>query len=289
MINLHLSWRANRRKLKRWMLTNKRNAEWFHSRYSRLCQNSLMTPRLLPLLAFVSIAGLSCHADSLPDPATKKLVPPIAFVQARIYTRLDLANFTLTGTVRCDRTHKSYPILLRTKGHTMVYEFQDQPLQLRVQLNPGVFTLERRTSSTGKWTAVPGSESDKTILDTDITYGDLSIDFVNWDNIDPLGTDSIKTLDAYVFEAKPGPTDHSAFAAVRFWVSKQYWAFLRIDGLNAKEQTVKRVEVQDVLTIADKYTVFKEMKISNMAPDKNDIAKSTTYIDISDGKEGSGL
>ncbi len=33
-----------------------------------------------------------------------------------------------------------------------------------------------------------------------------------------------------VFEAKPGPNDHSPFAAVRFWVSKQYWAFLRIDG-----------------------------------------------------------
>ncbi len=26
-----------------------------------------------------------------------------------------------------------------------------------------------------------------------------------------------------------------------------------------------------------------------MAPDKDDIAKSTTYIDITDGKEGSGL
>jgi hypothetical protein len=33
----------------------------------------------------------------------------------------------------------------------------------------------------------------------------------------------------------------------------------------------------------------KEMKVANMAPDKDDIAKSTTYIDIIDGKEGSGL
>ena len=35
--------------------------------------------------------------------------------------------------------------------------------------------------------------------------------------------------------------------------------------------------------------VFKEMKISTMAPDKNDIAKSTTFIDISDGNVGSGI
>ncbi len=38
-----------------------------------------------------------------------------------------------------------------------------------------------------------------------------------------------------------------------------------------------------------KYSVFKEMKVAAMAPDKDDIALSTTYIDIQDGKEGSGL
>ena len=85
------------------------------------------------------------------------------------------------------------------------------------------------------------------------------------------------------------PNDHSAFPTIRFWVSKKYWAFLRIDGLNAQGQTVKRVEVQSVMTVADKYTVFKEMKIANMVPDKNDIAASTTLVDIQDGKEGSDI
>ena len=128
----------------------------------------------------------------------------------------------------------------------------------------------------------------KSVLDTDITYEDLVVDFVNWDDIEPLGTDSIKTLPAYVFEAKPGPSDHSRFASVRFWVSKLYWAFLRVDGVNAKGQTVKRVEVQNVMQIGQ-YYVFKEMKVANMFPDKDDIASSTTFIDISNGKEGSGL
>lgn len=240
----------------------------------------------LCILGFVAVPAV---ADTLPDPATKKDVPPVPFVQARIYQRFDLADFTLTGTMRSDKTKKSYPIKLKTKGHEMIYEFQDQPLQLRVMLNPGAVTLERRTSPTGEWSAVPKSEMTKAIFDTDITYGEMALDFVNWDDIVPLGTDTIKTLDAYVFEAKPGPDDHSAFASVRFWVSKQYWAFLRIDGLNAKGQTVKRVEVQDIMTVADKYQVFKEMKISTMAPDKNDIAKSTTFIDISDGNVGSGI
>jgi hypothetical protein len=248
--------------------------------------------RLLLLLASfttLSLFNSLASADTLPDPATIKDVPPLPLVQANIYRRLDLADFKLTGSVRSDKTHKSYPIELLTKGHEMVYQFLDQPLQIRVELNPDAFTLERRTSSSGAWTAVPASDMTKSILGTDITYGDLNLDFMNWDDVKPLGTDAIKTLDAYVFEAKPGPNDHTSFAGIRFWVSKQYWAFLRIDGLNAKEQTVKRVEVQNVMTVADKYTVFKEMKVSEMAPDKNDIATSTTYIDIDDGKQGSGL
>lgn len=244
--------------------------------------------RLLILCTTLGSLSATAPADTLPDPATKDKVPPFSFVTARIFTQLKFADFTLNGIVKSDKNKKQYPIKLLTKGHEMIYEFEDQPLQIRVQLDPDAFTLERRTSSAGAWTAVPAADMGKTILDTDITYGDLNLDFINWDDIQPLGTDAIKTLDAYVFEAKPGPADHSPFASVRFWVSKQYWAFLRIDGINAKGQTVKRVEVQNVMQIG-KFYVFKEMKIANMEPDKDDIAKSTTYIDISDGQEGSGL
>jgi len=252
------------------------------------------------LLCFLTLATAPAFIStpafaSLPDPATKNQVPPIAFVQGMIWKRLDLADFTLTGSVRCDKTKKSYPIILRTKGHELVYEFQDQPLQIRVQLNPGAFTIQKRTSSTGSWSDLSSSQMNQSILGTDITYEDLVVDFVNWDDIQPLGIDSIKTLPAYVFEAKPGPNDHSNYASVRFWVSKQYWAFLRVDGCNAKGQTVKRVEVQNVMEIDSskpggaKFFVFKEMKVANMVPDKDDIASSTTFIDIDNGKEGSGL
>jgi len=236
------------------------------------------------ILGFLSISSVRAGID----PAGKDKEPPIAYVQGMIWKRLQLADFVLTGNVHTDKGKKRYPIILRTRGHTLVYEFQDQPLQIRVQLDPGKFTVEKRGSAKEKWTVVADKDMSKAILDTDITYEDLGIDFINWDDVTPLGTDTIKTLNAYVFEAKPGPTDHSRFSKVRYWVSSQYWAFLRIDGLNAKDQTVKRVEVQDVLQIGQ-YFVFKEMKVGNMIPDRNDMASSTTFIDITSGKEGSGL
>lgn len=240
---------------------------------------------LCPTLGFLA---LPAQAD-LPDPATKDKVPPIAMVQANVWKRLDLADFTLTGSIHSDKSKTSYPIVLRTKGHELVYEFTGQPLQIKVQIDPGSVTVQKRSSSSGSWGPVTASDKNKAILNTDITYEDLGLDFVNWDDIQPLGTDNIKTLDAFVFEAKPGPNNHSRYASVRFWVSKKYWAFLRIDGINAKGQTVKRVEVQNVMQVADNYYVFKQMKVANMQPDKDDIASSTTFIDIDKGTKGSGL
>jgi hypothetical protein len=250
---------------------------------------SSMKSRFLVFFTIVMTAGAALsRASDLPDPATKSQVPPIAYVQGMIWKRLDLTNFTLTGSVRSDKTKANYPLILRTSGHTQEYDFQDQPLQIRVEINPGVSNIEKRASASAPWVPVTGAAKTQAILGTDITYEDLGVDFVNWDDVVPLGIDSIKTLRAYVFEATPGPKDHSRFAKVRYWVSSQYWAFLRIDGLNAQGQTIKRVEVQDVMQIG-KFTVFKEMKVGTMDPERDDIAKSMTYIDIADGKEGSDL
>jgi hypothetical protein len=239
------------------------------------------------LLVVLATAPL-LRADTTPDPATIKECPPIAYVQGMIWKRLEVASMTLNGSVRSDKTKTHAALVLKTSGHTQEYDFQDQPLQIRVQLDPGSSTIQKRTSAGGTWSTVAGAARLQPILDSDLTYEDLGVDFINWEDIAPLGVDSIKTLKAYVYEATPGPDDHSQYAKVRFWVSAKYWAFLRIDGLNAQGETVKRVEVQDVMEIG-KFTVFKEMKVSTMDPTRNDIPLSTTFIDVDGGKEGSDL
>jgi hypothetical protein len=245
-------------------------------------------PALVVTVAIFTASFPALRAQSLPDPATKNQCPPVAYVQGMIWKRLDLTSFTLTGEVRSDKTKAHYPIILRTAGHTQEYDFQDQPLQIRVKLDPGSSDIEKRSSASAPWTPVTGAARLQPIFGSDLTYEDLGVDFVNWDDTYPIGLDSIKTLKAYVYEATPGPNDNSHYAKVRYWVSAMYWAFLRIDGLNAQGQTVKRVEVQDVMQIG-KFTVFKEMKVSTMDPTRNDIPLSTTFIDISGGKEGSDL
>src|SRR5271154_1793984 len=118
-------------------------------------RSSLRLPPPCSTLGFLSAPAMS---DSLPDPATKDKVPSIAYVQAMIWKRLDLADFTLTGVVKSGNNKKQYPIKLLTKGHELVYEFQDQPLQIRVQLNPGSFSVQKRSSSSAPWADVTAAE-----------------------------------------------------------------------------------------------------------------------------------
>jgi hypothetical protein len=241
----------------------------------------LYLPLLTLLLVLPAQAGI--------DRSKKDQLPPINLLTAKIWTQLDLADFTLTGQIRVQgKVKKHYPIILRTRGHELQYEFTDQALQIHVDISDSGAIVEKRSGASSPWVVVSGADLLHRILDTDITYDDLALDFINWPTINPLGTDSIKTLPAYAYEAIPGPQNSSSYSKVQFWVSTQYWAFLRIDGLNSADQLVKRVEVQSVMTMGE-YTCFKEMKVATMEPGKDDISTSVTYIDLDKGVAGSGM
>lgn len=213
-------------------------------------------------------------------PNPKGKVPPIEYVQARIWRNLKLADFSLEGILRTEKN--KYPITLQTKGYEMVYSFKDQPLQIRVVIDPQNSVVEKRSNPNEEWRPVSPSERVKTILDSDVTYEDLCMDFIRWEKVEPVGTDSIKTLAAWAFDAEPSGV--SRYKRARYWISSDYGAFLRVDAFNSKNQCVKRVEVNGVQKIGNAY-VIKEMMISNLIPGR-DVSASRTYVEIRSGKPG---
>ncbi|PTY04125.1 outer membrane lipoprotein-sorting protein [Verrucomicrobia bacterium LW23] len=215
-----------------------------------------------------------------PNAKEKDKVPPIEFVQGRIWGNMRMAGFELMGEIRTNS--KTYPIILRTKGYEMIYEFQKEPLHIRVVISPEKSVVQKRASAQDKWEDLTGKARLDQILDTDITYEDLGLEFIRWDVVETLGTDSIKTLKSWAFEAKPNPNSPSRFSKARYWISSDYGAFLRVDGYNEKNEVIKRVEVNGVTRVGKAY-VIKQMLISNMIPGRS-IAKSRTWIDIRDTK-----
>ncbi len=239
------------------------------------------TAWLLGRVTLIAIAaGLSVSAAPNADGISK--VPPMEFIQARLWKNMRLQDFRLEGIVRTSKA--KYPIILRTRGHEMVYEFQDQPLQIRVVMNSEQAVIQKRANSKQKWRTLSGEERKSLVLDSDIAYEDLGLDFMRWENVEVLGTDSIVTLPAWAFEAKP-PRGESRYAKARFWISSRHYAFLRVDAYNTRGEVVRRVEVNGVQKIGEAY-VIKEMQVSSMIPGR-ELSRSRTYVEIREGKPGS--
>ncbi len=217
------------------------------------------------------------------EPNPDQPAPPIEFVQARVLRNLNLQDFQLEGVMHTLK--KIYPMRLRTRNHEMVYEFTDQPLQIRVILDPSQPSVSRRKNSSSDWHELTGHARLETVLDTDVTYEDLCLDFIRWSKVTGLGTDDIKTLKSWAFEAVPDEV--SQYSKVRYWISSDYYAFLRVDGYNDRGQAIKRVEVNGIQKIGSAY-VLKEMQVSTLIPGR-ELSSSRTYIEVRSGKPGSGL
>ncbi|MDD2677019.1 MAG: outer membrane lipoprotein-sorting protein, partial [Methylacidiphilaceae bacterium] len=228
------------------------------------------------LASVIWMSGFSRSVFATPDPA--KPCPPLEFLQGRFWKNFRLQDFALHGVIESER--ESYPIQLILHDRKMIYDFENPPFQVRVEIQPERSLIERRRQKKEPWQPVSGRARQSPILDTDITYEDLCLDFMRWDQVKPLGTDRIKTLTAWAFDAIP-PRETSAYARVRYWIAAEYYALLRADAYNGAGALVKRLEVNGVQRIGDAY-VIKEMQVSSFDPKKE--GSSRTFINIRRGE-----
>lgn len=236
-----------------------------------------MKARRVLLVFLLSATG----AVAAPDP--NKAVPVPEAMQQMVWECSALSDFRLEGMVRTSKN--LHPIVLRTRGRQMVYEFLKQPLHIRVVMTESGSIIQRRSSAKAEWTMVSGKDRLAKILDSDVAYEDLGLDFLRWRQVRALGKDGIKTLTAWAYEAVPPVA--SNYAKARYWISSDYLAVLRVDAYNAGGEVIKRVEVNGVMKVGQVYTI-KEMQISSIIPGR-DLSDSRTYIEIRKAEPGSGL
>jgi hypothetical protein len=216
-------------------------------------------------------------------PDAGKPVPAPAEMQERVWSNMVLADCRMEGSVRTEK--QSYEILLRTRGREMIYEFPKDKLQIRVIMTESGSLVQRRAEASQDWVLVSGPERQKPVLGSDLIYEDLGVNFLRWSQVKPLGGDSIKTLDAWAYEASaPVP---GLYAKAWYWISSKYLAVLRVDVFNASDEIIKRVEVNGVKKVGNVY-VMEQMMVASMIPGR-DLAKSKTFIQINKAEEGSGL
>lgn len=238
--------------------------------------------RFLPalILLFGTLSSRPVQAEGFD---TKKPMPTPEAMQALLWKYGELHDCKLQGVMRTK--DNKYPMIMRTRGRLMQFEFTTQPLQIRVEITPGGSIIQRRSKSSDKWQTLSAQQRLERVLDSDVYYEDLGIEFTRWDDVRPLGVDTLLTFETWAYEARP--SQPSTYTKARFWISSKFVALLRVDAYDKNNKVIKRVEVHDVMEIGELYSI-KSMMIATMIPDR-DISRSRTFLDIEKGSKGSGL
>ena len=212
-----------------------------------------------------------------------EITPTPRQMQNFLWRTLVMKDLKLKGQVQFGE--KKIPIVVRTKERLLQFEFQDRPLQIRVRFAPEGSFIQRRGRDGEEWQVITGSEKTKAVAGTDLAFEDLGIDFLRWPDPQPCGEDSVMMLDCWVYEVVP-PVQ-SNYAKVRYWISKGYKTMIRADGLNGKDQPIKRFTFNSVIEAEDT-VVIGEMKVAKLTPG-TDLSTTRTYVQVETVEKGSGL
>jgi hypothetical protein len=170
------------------------------------------------------------------------------------------------------------PFRLNMDGSTITYSFDNPPESLVLHLGDKSSRLER-VSGRGKTENVSGGRLDDPIRGTDITYEDLALKFLYWNDAVVEGSDSVGIRRCWVVRAMPSHRGESQYDMVRIWVDMS-GGLLQADCFSHGKK-VKRFKVINVQRSHDAAGGYI---LKNLRVERTDIDKSPTYLEINPPK-----
>ena len=228
------------------------------------CQFEAVVIRHSSFVIFCSLALLSLAAE--PTPSAQEILTSVRLQQAQ-------QEIDLEGQLR--ENEKVIPFRLTQTGPIIRYTFSnpDEALQLRLGENDS--RLEEVTRS-GVEKITP-AQFDHKVRGTSVTYEDLALKFLYWQNGRVTGENSIRTRYCWKLELK-APSRQSQYSNVYLWVDKEGGALMRMEGYDWKGQLAKRFEVISAQKIEGRW-FLKQMRIEEFQPGTNKV-QARTYLEI---------
>lgn len=213
---------------------------------------------------FFSLTLLSIAAA--PPPSAKEILSSVRLMQAQ-------QQIDLQGQLR--ENEKVIPFHLTQNGPVIRYTFSnpDEALQLRLGENDS--RLEEVTSS-GVEKVTP-AQFDHKVRGTSVTYEDLALKFIYWQNGRVAGENSIRTRNCWKLELK-APSRQSQYSNVYLWVDKEGGALMRMEGYDWNGKLNKRFEVVSAQKIEGRW-FLKQMRIEEILPGTGKV-QARTYLEI---------
>jgi len=224
-------------------------------------------PILLVLLILLLLLPNSSRAAEAASLSAKDILASVRMQQSR-------QQVDLEGQLRENQI--VVPFHLTQNGPITRYSFSnpDEALQLRLGENDS--RLEEVTRS-GVEKVTP-AEFDHKVRGTTVSYEDLALKFLYWQNARVLGEDTIRTRNCWKLQLQPPPSRQSQYAGVMLWVDKASGALMRMEGYDREGQLAKRFEVVSAQKIDGRW-FLKQMRIEELAPGTGKVL-ARTYLEI---------
>jgi hypothetical protein len=215
------------------------------------------------LLASLALALVS---EAAPVPTAKEILDSVRMLESRRQIDLD-------GQLREEA--KVIPFHLTQTGPLIRYSFTDpdEVLQLRLGENGSRLDLVEEDNAQ----KIPAEKLKEKVRDTGITYEDLTLEFLYWENARVLGAETIRTRSCWKLQVVAASKE-SQYWNVVIWVDKASGALMRMDGYDWDGKVAKRFEVVSAQKIDNRW-FLKQMRVEEMKPGTNKV-ESRTYLEI---------
>jgi hypothetical protein len=237
-------------------------ADLFGSGAARRRSRSLRLVLLCLLSLFVAIPS---HGEEEADP--QLILKQVRLAQSS-------QNSNLTGAIRTGG--KKLPFRLISKSGTIRYEFSDPAQVIQLRLGEKEPRLEEITG--GKTEKVSPKRFDDRVRDTDISYEDLSLGFLYWQNATVRGEQTMLLQKCWIIRVEPGARGDSQYGKVDLWISKKNGALMQAEAFDSAGKLSRKFKVISGQPVGDGLWMLKEMRIESMQGRSTD--RTPTYLDI---------
>jgi Outer membrane lipoprotein-sorting protein len=215
---------------------------------------------------FVISLAVALSSYAAPIPSAKEILESVRMLESR-------QQIDLEGQLRENET--VVPFRLTQTGPLIRYSFTDPDEVLQLRLGENGSRLDFVTDNGAE--KFPSEKLKEKVRGTGITYEDLTLEFLYWENARVLGDETIRTRSCWKLQVTAAARD-SQYWNVVVWVDKASGALMRMDGYDWEGKLAKRFEVISAQKIDNRW-FLKEMRVEQMQPGTNKV-QSRTYLEI---------
>jgi len=167
------------------------------------------------------LAALALLLPCIPAPAADPESPSARELLALVRANQSSQSRDLTGKLwvsSYEEKRVEIPFRLLLRGNTITYQFTDKPETLVLRLGEQSSRLDRVTGS-GKTEKITGAKLDDPVRNTDISYEDLALKFLYWNNaVVEKEKEHLMTRSCWIVRAVPSRKDDSQYDMARLWI-----------------------------------------------------------------------